>query len=99
MFRENTYDLPETERFAAVLDAVLELRARNRTAVDSSRNVSFFLATAESARYNSFRDAVFRTVGEGLKQEKLEEALEVIICHCVQLGWQAAKFDSENRNA
>ncbi len=93
---DQLFDLPEPERFAAILDAVLELRAKHRAAINYSQNIAFFSGTAESVRYESFLAAVFQTVTEGLKQQKFEEALQVAICHCFQLGWQTAKYDSEN---
>lgn len=93
--KDKTLDLPEPQRFATVLDAVLEIRSNQHTATDFPRNLTFFSAThMHSSRFASFRNAVAGTLAEGLKQDKLEEALEVVICHCVQLGWQAAKYDS-----
>jgi hypothetical protein len=93
---DKAFELPEPRHFAAMLDIVLQVRAKEHMATDVSRNVNFFESVYEhSERYADFRNAAVGTIALGAEQNKLEEAVEVVICHCIQVGWQAAKHEME----
>ena len=93
------FELPDEQEFAAALDSVLKYTIECNLWTDVGRNVSYFGAVyMYSELYPAFRDTALAVIQQGIDSNRLQEAMEVLICHTIQIGWQAAmKHQSNNR--